>query len=332
MSHQRHNHGIQRRDLLATASGLAILSAVGQAVAQSRVANLKIVCGYAPGGTTDLLCRQVASKLSPGYAGTAIVENKTGAQAQISVAYVKQQPADGSNILQATMTMFSLFPHLYKKLPYEAADFVPLTAGCQVEYAYAIGPMVPASVRTVLEYVAWARRDPRNATFAAVGQLPTIAGVLLGKSSNLELEQVQYKGGSPAVQDTMAGNIPGVVTTVGDLLPFVGDKLRILATTGDKRNALTPNVPTFMEQGVADVVVKNYFAFFVHAKTPAELVASHSAALRAALTQKDVTEALARSAMEVLPLDSKQTLDLFAKDKIQWASYVKRTNYVPPPT
>lgn len=323
---------IGRRQLIGTAGGLALLSTIGQAVAQQKPNTIKIICGYAPGGTTDLLCRQVASKMSPGYAPTVIVENKTGAQAMISVAHVKQQPADGATILQATFTMFSLFPQVYKNLQYEASDFIPLTAGCQVEYAFAVGPMVPASIRTVQEYVAWARRDPKNATFAAIGQLPSIAGLLLGKASNVELVQVQYKGGAPAVQDTMAGNIPGVVTTVGDIVPFLGDRLRLLATTGDRRNALTPNVPTFAEEGVPDVVVKNYFAFFAHAKTPPELVASHSAAIRAALAQKDVIDALGRGAMETVPIDPKQTAELLVKDRVQWAAYIKRTNYTPAPT
>lgn len=332
MSHQSPHKGIHRRGLIGTAGGLALLSAIGQAASQQKPNPLRIICGYSPGGTTDLLCRQVAARMSPGYVSSVIVENKTGAQAQISVSHVKQQPADGSYILQATFTMFSLFPQIYKNLLYEGADFVPLTAGCQVEYAFAIGPMVPASIRTVQEYVAWTKQDPRNATFAAIGQLPSIVGLLLGKAFNVEMVQVQYKGGAPAVQDTMAGNIPGVVTTVGDLLPYLGDKLRILATTGDKRNVLTPNVPTFVEQGITDVLVKNYFAFFAHAKTPPELVASHSAAIRAALVQKDVADALARVALDPLPLDSKQTAELLVKDRALWAAYVKRTNYQPAPT
>lgn len=327
---QRLRPGIRRRELIGTAGGMALLTGVGQVAAQARPSSIRIICGYAPGGTTDLLCRQVAGKLAPGYASSVIVENKTGAQAQLSVSHVKQQPADGSYILQAAMTTFSLFPEVYKNLPYEASDFVPLTAGVQVEYALAVGPMVPASVHSVQDYVAWTKRDLKNATFAAIGQLPTIVGLLLGRASDVELVQVQYRGGAPAVQDVMAGNIPGVVTTVGDLLPFLGDRLRILATTGDKRNALTPGTPSFVDQGVPDVVVMNYFAFFAHAKTPPELVASHSAALRAVLAQKDVADALSRVAMDPVPLDSRQTSELLVRDRAQWAAYVKRTNYKAP--
>lgn len=320
---------IRRRNWVGTAGAMALLSAVGQAVAQPKPGVLRIVCGYAAGGTSDLLCRLVAGKLAPGYASTALVDNRTGAQAMISVAHVKQQPADGSVILQSAFTTFTLFPHLYNNLQYEPSDFVPLTAGCHVEYGFAVGPGVPAAIGSLQEYLAWARRDPKNATFAAIGQLPSISGLLLGKASNVELVPVQYKGGAPAVHDTMAGNIPGVVTTVGDISPFLGEKLRLLATTGDKRNPLTPGIATFMEQGVPDVIVRNYFGFFSHARTPPDLVASHSAAIRAAIAQKDVSESLARAGMIALPIDPQQTVELLKKDRAQWGAYVKRVNYQP---
>lgn len=316
---------------MSAVGGLALLSVACPGRAQQKPNTIKIVCGYAPGGTTDLLCRQVAAKLSPSYAPSVIVENKTGAQAQISVAYAKQQPADGSCILQATMSMFSLFPILYKSLPYEASDFRPLTAGVQVEYAFAVGSMVPPAVRTVRDYVEWTKRDPKNATFAAIGQLPAIVGLLLGKASGVDLVQVQYKGGAPAVQDAIAGNIPAVVTTVGDIVPFLGERLRLLATTGDARNPLTPGTPSFVEQGVSEVLVKNYFAFFVHAKTPSVLVDSHSAAIREALAQRDVIDTLRRGAMIPLPADPSETAELLVKDQARWHEYIKRTGYTAEP-
>lgn len=322
---------INRRELIGVAGGVALLSSISRVAAQQRPSTIKIICGYGAGGTTDLLCRHVAAKMSPGYAPSVIVENKTGAQAMISVAYVKQQPPDGSNILQAAFTTFSLFPVLYKNLRYEAADFVPLTAGCQAEYALAVGPMVPDSVRTIEDYVAWAKKDAKNVMFGAIGQLPTIVGLLLGKASNVELVPVQYRGGAPAAQDTLGGNIPSVVTTVGDIFPLLGDKLRLLATTGKKRNRLTPDVPTFAEQGIPDVVARNYFGFFTHAKTPSEIVESQSDAIRAALRQTDVIDALAKVALDPLPLDSKETAELVASDRAQWEAYVKRIDYQPAP-
>lgn len=320
----------RRRRLLGTAGGLALLSTLGQTLAQPGPRTVKIVCGYAAGGTSDLLCRQVAARMPPEFASSVIVENKPGALAQLSVTHVKQQPPDGSHILQVASVLFTLFPYVYKSLPYDpVADFVPLTAGCQVEYGYAVGPMVPASIRTVPEYVAWTRSERARATFATAGILPTTVGSLLGKLTGGQLVPVQYKGGAPAVQDTMAANVPAVITTVGDLLPYLGERLRILAITSDRRNALLPDVPTFAEQGVAGMVAKTYFSFFVHAATPPGLVASQSTALRSALGQKEVTEALARVAMEVLPLGPRESAELLAADSARWKSIIKRIGQQP---
>ncbi|WP_158290004.1 tripartite tricarboxylate transporter substrate binding protein [Ramlibacter sp. WS9] len=331
MSEQLSRFSPTRRELLGTAGGLALLSAVGRAAAQSKPSTIRIVCGYAAGGTSDLLSRKVASNMPAGYANSVIVENKPGALAQLAVSYVKQQPPDGSNILSVSSVLFTLFPFIYKSLPYDAMnDFATLTAGCEVEYGYAVGPMVPASVRTIPEYIAWAKRDAKNATFATAGVLPSMVGTLLAKIGNMELVPVTYKGGAPAVLDTVAGNVPATVTTLGDLAPHLGDgKLRVLAITSDKRNPLLPTVPTFAEQGIADMVIKTYFGFFAHAKTPAELMASHSAAIRSALTKKEIVDSLAQVGMTVVPTDLKQSGELIAQDRARWASVVKRINYQP---
>lgn len=331
MTEQIYPSLIDRRRLLGTAGGLALLSAIGQAAAQSRPSNIKIVCGYAAGGTSDLLSRKVASNFPAGYAKSVIVENKPGALAQLSVQHVMQQPPDGSNILSVSSVLFTLFPFIYKSLPYDAVnDFVTLAAGCEVEYGYAVGPMVPASVRTVPEYVAWAKKDPKNSSLAVAGVLPTMVGALLGKIGGLEIVPVTYKGGAPAVLDTVAGNVPATVTTLGDLQPHIGEgKLRVLAITSDKRNPLMPGVPTFEEQGMADMVIKTYFGFFAHAKTPADLVASHSAAIRTALAKKEIAESLAQVGMTVVHADLKKSAELITNDRARWASIVKRINYQP---
>jgi tripartite-type tricarboxylate transporter receptor subunit TctC len=329
MTESTSNFHLSRRDLLGSACGATFLATTGTSFAQAKPANIKIICGYAAGGTSDMLSRKVASKMPTGYANSVIVDNKPGALAQLAVSYVKQQPADGAHILQVSSVLFTLFPHIYKSLPYDAVnDFSTLTAGCTVEYGYAVGPMVPASVRTIPEYLAWSKRDPKNATFATAGVLPSMVGSMLSKVGGIELIPVNYKGGAPAVLDTVAGNIPAIVTTIGDLLPQLGDgKIRVLAITSDKRNPLLPNVPTFSEQGIADMVINTYFGFFIPAKTPAEIQASHSAALRSALAQKDVVDALAQAGMDVLPTDVKQSAELMAKDRAQWAAIVKRIGY-----
>lgn len=322
----------RRRDLLAATSALSLLSASGMARAQQKFGLLKILCTFAPGGTTDLLSRTVASHMPSGYAGSVIVENKAGAAGQVGVSYARTLPADGSTILQTAMTMFTLSQHTQKEpLPYDpVADFVPLTGGCSMDYVYAVGPMVPGSVRTVPEYLAWVKRDLKHASVATAGVVSLIVGAVLGKSANVDLVNVSYKGGVLAVQDTLGGNVPALVTTLGDVLPHVGEgKLRLIAVTSDKRNPYVPTVPTFAEQGVADMVHKVYFSFFAHAKTPPEVMASHSAALRAALNRKEVGDTLGRVAMEVVATDMRETAEILARDRAKWASLVARIGYKP---
>jgi len=224
-----------------------------------------------------------------------------------------------------------LFPFVYKSLPYDAVnDFATLAAGCEVAYGYAVGPKVPESVRTIADYVAWTKQGPQNATFGTAGVLPSMVGMLLGKISNTELEPVTYKGGAPAVLDAVAGHVPALVTTLGDLLPHVGDgKLRVLAITSDKRSPLMPTVPTFAEQGIKDMVIKTYFGFFAHVQTSADLLESHSAAIRSALAIKGVAESLEQVGMTVVPTDLKQSAELIKQDRAQWEVITKRINYQP---
>lgn len=324
--------GWRRRDMIAAFGGMSLLAAANVVRAQQKLPLLRILCTFAPGGTTDLLSRKVALYMPAGYAGAVIVENKAGAAGQVGVSYAKTLPSDGSTILQTAMTMFTLSQHVQKDpLPYDpVADFVPLTAGCCMDYAYAVGPMVPVAVRTVPEYIAWVKRDAKHATVATAGVVSLIVGAVLGKSAGVELVNVSYKGGALAVQDTMAGNVPALVTTLGDVLPHLGEgKLRLIAVTSEKRNPFVPNVPTFAEQGVADMVHKVYFSFFAHAKTPHDVIAAHSAALRSALKQQDVVDSLGRATMEVVPTDLKETSELFARDRAKWAALVAKVGYKP---
>lgn len=321
-----------RRQLVGLGGALTLSGTFGNAFAQQKFPLIKILCTFAPGGTTDLLSRRVAVNMPAGYAGTTIVENKAGAAGQVGVSYARSLPADGSTILQTAMTMFTLSQYVQKEpLPYDpVADFVPLTAGCSMDYAYAVGPMVPETVRTVPEYIAWVKRDARHATVATAGVVSLIVGAVLGRSAGVDLVNVSYKGGSLAVQDTMAGNVPALVTTLGDVLPHLGPgRLRLIAVTSDKRNPFVPEVATFAEQGVADMVHKVYFSFFAQAKTPVGILTSHSAALQTALRQKDVVDALGKATMEVVPTDMKETAELLARDRAKWSSLIAKIGYKP---
>ena len=205
---------ISRRQFVQSASAGAMLATLGQQVmAQAQIENLKIVTGFAPGGTSDTTCRRVATRLTGSYAKTAVVENRTGAGGQIAIQFVKGQPGDGATMLQTPTSMLTIYPHIYKKLSYDpATDLSPVSLACVFDFGFAIGPLVPASVKTINDFVTWAKANPAQANFGspAAGSTPHFVGALLGMKANIELKHAAYRGTQPALQDMMGGQIAAV--------------------------------------------------------------------------------------------------------------------------
>ena len=142
-----------------------------------------------------------------------MVENRTGAGGQIAIQFVKSQPADGSTILQTPSSMLTIYPHIYRKLPYDVAtDLTPVTVGCVFDFGFAVGPAVPLSVRTVPEFFAWAKTRPDGANFGspAAGSTPHFIGAMLGKINGVDLRHIAYRGTQPAMLDLLGGNLASV--------------------------------------------------------------------------------------------------------------------------
>ena len=286
-----------RRQLLQSTGASALLAGIGQrAFAQAGIETATIVTGFAAGGTSDTICRRVATKLSPDYARAAVVENRTGAGGQIAVSYVKGRPADGTTILQTPTSILTIYPHIYKKLPYDPmVDITPVTIGCIFDFGFAVGPAVPASVKTVPEFLAWAKANPAGANYGspAAGSTPHFIGALLGKKGGVELKHAAYRGTQPAMLDLLGGNISAVSGPIGDITQHLPTgKVRILGVSGAKRSRFAPDVPTFGEQGIQDMAHSEWFAFFLPAKASPELVAKLNASMKNALAQKDVVDGL----------------------------------------
>lgn len=323
---------ISRRQLLQSAGASALLAGVGpQAFAQAQIETLKIITGFAAGGTSDTICRRVASKLGGDYAKTAVVENKTGAGGQIAIQYVKGQPADGATLLQTPTSMLTIYPHIYKKLPYDpGTDITPVSLGCVFDFGFAVGPLVPANVRNVADFLAWAKANPTQANFGspAAGSTPHFVGALLGKNAGIELKHAAYRGTQPAMLDLLGGNIAAVSGPIGDITQHLGTgKVRILATSGAKRNRFAPDVPTFAEQGLKDMVHSEWFAFFLPGKAAPELVTRLNTALKAALASKDVVDGLATFGLEALSSSPAELSELIRKDTAKWAPIVKAIGF-----
>ncbi len=293
-----------RRHFIQASAATTLLGSLGMQTARAQaLEQVKIVNGFPAGGSADVTSRRIGEKLG-GSAYTrspAVVENKTGAAGRIAVETVKNAAPDGSTLLLTPYSMMAIYPHIYKQLSYDPfKDLTPVCMASLLTHGLAVGPMVPASVKTVKDYLAWAKANPKDANYGspAAGSTPHFLGALLGLESGVDLKHVPYRGSIPGITDVIGGQLASMVTPHGDFLAnHRAGKLRIIATSGKTRSPFVPEVPTFAEQGFSDLVVEEWFGFYAPAKTPAPVIASANAAINAALKEKSVIDTLALSGM-----------------------------------
>ena len=321
-----------RRAFTQSLLGSAALSAFGlplAAQAQGSLDMAKILVGFPPGGTTDALSRRVADKLRGSYASNVIVENKPGAGAQIAISALKTAPADGSTLLLTPSSMLSVYPFTYSKLPYTLDDLAPVSVACFFSHGFGVGPAVPASVKTIKDFVAWAKANPDRANFAspAAGSIPHLTAALFSKLTKADLQHVPYKGSAPGIQDLLGGQVSSMCSPVGDYLPHLkSGRLRLLATSGPQRSPFTPDVPTFKEQGI-DISVREWYGFFLPAKASPEVRRRAAAYLQPALASKDLIDSMAQVGMEVQSSTPDQLAAWLKADADQWRGIVKEIGF-----
>ncbi|MGK6310727.1 tripartite tricarboxylate transporter substrate-binding protein [Variovorax sp. DT-64] len=262
---------ITRRTLLAGASAGITCVAFGSTVNAQAARPLRIVVGFPAGVLTDNIARALGEELRPSYPAGVIVENKVGAGGRIAAEFVKRAD-DGNTILLTPGFVMSIYPHVYSKPGYDAlADFKPVSAVASFDYALTVGPAVPATVRTLPEYIQWCREDASRAKYGipAAGSTAHFIGTLLAKATDVPFTVVPYKGGAPLIQDVLGGHIPAIIDPVSNALPYQqSGKLRVLAITGSKRSTLLPDVPTVVEYKMDSLVAKEVYGVFVPSTVP----------------------------------------------------------------
>ena len=321
-----------RRTLLRATGGAALLAGLAGRVSAQTLEVVKIITGFPPGGTSDTLCRRVAEGLKGGtFTKAAVVENKAGAGGQIAAQSMKGAPTDGSVLLQTPASILMIYPHIYKKLAYDAfADVTAVSLACTFDFALAIGPAVPVTVRTIPEFLTWCKANPGSANFGspAAGSVPHFIGVLLGQSAGLELKHVAYRGTQPAIQDLVAGQVQAVSGPVGEFLQQANaGKIRILGVSGAQRSRFAPDIPTYVEQGLKDMTFSEWFGFFAPGGTPKPVIDRANAALRAALAQKDVIEGLAVMGLESVSSTPEELAHRLKTDHDKWGPIVKKIGF-----
>ena len=319
-----------RRQLLQGATAVAATALCGTAAAQA-TGNAFIISGFPAGGMGDFVARPLAEKMRGRYAPNVLVESRTGAGGRIAVEYVKRAAPDGLTILQIPSSPMVLYPNTYKKLNYDPmADFIPV--GSTVTYAFSItaGPGLPAEIKTLADYLKWAKANPKLANYGvpAAGSALHFVGMMLAKESGVELTSVAYRGGAPLLQDVMGGQVPISINVIGEVAPNIkAGKLRSLGVTSGQRSVFLPDVPTLAEQGFKDIVVQEWLGWFVPAKTPADQVQKLSALIRENLQSPEMAESLAKSSLQPITQSPEEFARLVRADLARWAPIVKASGF-----
>lgn len=297
--------------------------------AQDSLDVARIISGFPPGGTIDVLARRVADKLRGNYAANMVVENKPGAAGQIGIITLKDANPNGSALLLTPSSMLSIYLYTYPKLQYKLDDVAPVSVGAYINHGLAVGPAVPDSVKTLKDFLAWAKANEGHANFGSpgAGSMPHLIGILLGKSSGVDLKHIPYRGTVPGVQDLLGGQIASFCGPIGDYLPHVKTgKLRVLAISGKSRSPFLPQAPTLRELG-HPLTVREWYGFFLPGKARPEVVRRASAYLQPALAQPDLIEYGKQFGLEIQSSSAPALAELLQADANEWRQLIKQVGF-----
>jgi len=297
--------------------------------AQSARAPAKMLVGYPPGGAVDILGRLFAEPMAEALARTVIVENRPGAVGQIAAEALKAAAPDGNTLMVAPDATVIIRPQTLSKPPFDPlADFAPVAhAG---NWAFALGVHSGLPVKTLAEYVSWAKANPERATFGSsgAGGSTHFFGVLLGQTLGVPLTQVSYKGAGPAIFDVVAGHIPATIQPLGTLLAQAkAGRIAVLAMSGRERSPGAPEVPTFAELGYASLSVEGWFGIFAPAGTPPETLAKLNRAFVQAMRAPAVRDKMRNLDLDVREMSAAEFAAIVKTDYGRWGPIVRASGF-----
>lgn len=304
---------------------VALLATTGLAHAQEWPSRpISLIVSYPPGGTADLMARTVATPLGKLLGTSVVVENKPGASGQIAASYVAKANADGYTLM-LDASSYSVNPSLFPKLPYDPnKDFKTLAVLAQYPNVLLVNPSFPA--KSVKELVAMAKAKPNSISYASSGNgsAQHLAGALFEVKAGVEMQHVPYKGGGPALNDVIGGQVPVFFGSVASTKQYVDSgKLNALAVTSKKRASSMPSVPTMAEAGVPGYEVYEWNGIFAPAATPAPILIKLSDAIAKVMQSPEVREKVLSLGGEPFQGNS-EVADKFIKAQMaEWAKLVK---------
>ena len=285
---------------------------------------IRMILGFAPGGSTDLVARVVAQKMSESWGQQVVVDNRPGANGMRGADLVAKANPDGYSLLLSSIGPMAINASLYK-MPYDiVTEFAPVTYTGNVTNLLVVHPSVAAT--NVKELIALAKAQPGKLTFGSsgTGGAPHMAVELFRILANVNVVHVPYKGGGPAMADLVGGQISGSFASMPSSIPFVrAGKLRALAVTAPKRSPAEPQVPTISEAGIPGFSVLDWQGLFTTGKTPPAVVARLNKEVVRILALPDVVERLATAGVEIQTSTPKEWGDFVKAEIAKWSKVVK---------
>ena len=285
---------------------------------------ITLIVPWAPGGSTDILARAISEQLSKAIGQPVIVENRAGASGNIGSNLVAKAKPDGYTLLIGSMSTHAMNPALIPNMPFKGADdFTPIALVANVVNTMVINPAVPA--KNLQEFIAYAKANPGKIAYASAGGGSTnhLSAEMFKKAAGIEMLHVPYKGGAPAVLDTV-GNQTQVLFSAGtQTLPHVkSGKLRLLGVTESKRSALLTDVPTIAET-LPGYEMSVWYAAFGPPGMPRELVTKLNAEINKALAVPEVRARMEAMGVEVINSTPEQLADTLKRDSVRYTKVIQ---------
>jgi tripartite-type tricarboxylate transporter receptor subunit TctC len=281
---------------------------------------------YPPGGTTDIVARGIAARLSERFGQQVVIDNRGGASTIIGAEAAAKALPDGYTLLLATATTMSINPQVFPKLPYDAArDFAPISSAVYVPFVIAANPGLPANSMT--ELIALAKAKPGSLKYSTPGTASTnhLSGALLESIAGIKLLHVPYKGSGPAATAVLVGEVQFVITGIGTIAPhWKSGKMKVLAMGSEKRHPNWPDIPSTGEAGLKGYEAGTWFGVVTRTGTPRPIIEKLNAALRAGVSTPEVRARIAADGGDPLASTPEEyAVDIEREDK-KWGDLIRK--------
>jgi tripartite-type tricarboxylate transporter receptor subunit TctC len=285
---------------------------------------VRLIVGMAPGGSNDTVARMVGIELSKAMPQPVIVDNKPGANSTIATSELKRAAPDGYTLM-LVISSHVTNTFLYPNLNYGLADFAPVSLIADTPFVLVANPKFAPN--TVRELIATAKRERIAFGTPGAGSTQHISMELMDQMAGIAMTPIPYKGGAPAQQDLLAGQIPLIFATPTQSLPYIKEhKLKALAVTSSKRLDLLPDVPTLAEAGIPGYEANVWFGIIAPAGTPPQVVSYLNAEISRVIRKPEFQKHLAELGLSPIDGSPAQFQRVIDQEKVKWADVIKKSN------